>query len=209
MLTERWVNFSLDWSRLTDRKINWLFDWVINWLIDCVIVWLTLWETLLVTGWLRASINEFWLTRWIFIWWLVERLTESLTWQESDWVDHYLTYCTRSTVAHWLTYWQRDRQREERHTVSLSDWQTYVWPTDKLIDHYFYFKIQQYARNIDELKSQLGVSQDKLHKQVQEASRRDEQLVVLKVELATLQEKHRLVQDEVLQKTSLEIPVWK
>lgn len=209
MLTERWVNFSLDWSRLTDRKINWLFDWIINWLIDCVIVWLTLWETLLVTGWLRASINEFWLTRWIFIWWLVERLTESLTWQESDWVDHYLTYCTRSTVAHWLTYWQRDRQREERHTVSLSDWQTYVWPTDKLIDHYFYFKIQQYARNIDELKSQLGVSQDKLHKQVQEASRRDEQLVVLKVELATLQEKHRLVQDEVLQKTSLEIPVWK
>lgn len=209
MLTERWVNFSLDWSRLTDRKINWLFDWIINWLIDCVIVWLTLWETLLVTGWLRASINEFWLTRWIFIWWLVERLTESLTWQESDWVDHYLTYCTRSTVAHWLTYWQRDRQREERHTVSLSDWQTYVWPTDKLIDHYFYFKIQQYARNIDELKSQLGVSQDKLHKQVQEAFRRDEQLVVLKVELATLQEKHRLVQDEVLQKTSLEIPVWK
>ena len=209
MLTERWVNFSLDWSRLTDRKINWLFDWVINWLIDCVTVWLTLCRTLWVTGWLRASINEFWLTCWIFIWWLVERLTESLTWQESDWVDHYLTYCTRCTVAHRLTYWQRDRQREERHTVSLSDWQTYVWPTDKLIDHYFYFKIQQYARNIDELKSQLGVSQDKLHKQSQEASRRDEQLVVLKVELATLQEKHRLVQDEVLKKTSLEIPVWK
>ena len=51
---------------------------------------------------------------------------------------------------------------------------------------------------MDELKSQLGVSQDKLHKQAQEASRRDEQLVVLKVELATLQEKHRLIQDEVL-----------
>ena len=50
---------------------------------------------------------------------------------------------------------------------------------------------------MDELKSQLGVSQDKLHKQAQEASRRDEQLVVLKVELATLQEKHRLIQDEV------------
>lgn len=57
-------------------------------------------------------------------------------------------------------------------------------------------EIQQYARNMDELKSQLGISQDKLHKQAQEAARRDEQLVVLKVELATLQEKDRLIQDE-------------
>ena len=62
----------------------------------------------------------------------------------------------------------------------------------------FLFKIQQYSRNIDELRSQLSLSQDKLHKQTQEATRRDEQLVVLKVELATLQEKHRLIQDEVL-----------
>lgn len=60
-------------------------------------------------------------------------------------------------------------------------------------------QIQQYSRNIEELKSQLGVSQEKLHKQTQEAARRDEQLVVLKVELATLQEKHRLIQDEVIQ----------
>lgn len=60
-------------------------------------------------------------------------------------------------------------------------------------------QIQQYSRNIEELKSQLGVSQEKLHKQAQEAARRDEQLVVLKVELATLQEKHRLIQDEVIQ----------
>lgn len=59
------------------------------------------------------------------------------------------------------------------------------------------FQIQQYSRNIDELKSQLGLSQDKLHKRAQEATNRDEQLVVLKVELATLQEKHRLIQDEV------------
>lgn len=59
------------------------------------------------------------------------------------------------------------------------------------------FQIQQYSRNMDELKSQLGLSQDKLHKQAQEATNRDEQLVVLKVELATLQEKHRLTQDEV------------
>lgn len=50
---------------------------------------------------------------------------------------------------------------------------------------------------MDELKSQLGLSQDKLHKQAQDATRRDEQLVVLKVELATLQEKHRLIQEEV------------
>ena len=50
---------------------------------------------------------------------------------------------------------------------------------------------------MDELKSQLGLSQNKLHKQAQDATRRDEQLVVLKVELATLQEKHRLIQEEV------------
>lgn len=43
------------------------------------------------------------------------------------------------------------------------------------------------------------MSQEKLQKQSQEAARRDEQLVVLKVELATLQEKHRLTQDEVIQ----------
>ena len=66
----------------------------------------------------------------------------------------------------------------------------------------FTFQIQQYSRNIDELKSQLGLSQDKLHKQAQEGTRRDEQLVVLKVELATLQEKHRLIQDEVIQQLS-------
>ena len=53
---------------------------------------------------------------------------------------------------------------------------------------------------MDELKSQLGLSQDKLHKQAQDATRRDEQLVVLKVELATLQEKHRLIQEEVFVK---------
>ena len=53
---------------------------------------------------------------------------------------------------------------------------------------------------MDELKSQLGLSQDKLHKQVQDATRRDEHLVVLKVELATLQEKHRLIQEEVFVK---------
>lgn len=58
-------------------------------------------------------------------------------------------------------------------------------------------QIQQYSRNIEELKSQLGLSQDKLRKETQEATRRDEQLVVLKVELATLQEKFRLTQDEV------------
>ena len=58
-------------------------------------------------------------------------------------------------------------------------------------------QIQQYSRNIEELKNQLGLSQEKLHRQAQEAAKRDEQLVVLKVELATLQEKHRLVQDEV------------
>jgi len=71
---------------------------------------------------------------------------------------------------------------------------------DCLIDRRHLFlnsQIQQYSRNIDELKGQLGVSQEKLQKQSQEASRRDEQLVVLKVELATLQEKHRLTQDEV------------
>ena len=44
------------------------------------------------------------------------------------------------------------------------------------------------------------MSQEKLQKQSQEAARRDEQLVVLKVELATLQEKHRLIQDEVIQR---------
>lgn len=43
----------------------------------------------------------------------------------------------------------------------------------------------------------MGLSQDKLRKETQEATRRDEQLVVLKVELATLQEKFRLTQDEV------------
>ena len=53
---------------------------------------------------------------------------------------------------------------------------------------------------MDELKSQLGLSQDKLHRQAQDATRRDEQLVVLKVELATLQEKHRLIQEEVFVK---------
>ena len=64
----------------------------------------------------------------------------------------------------------------------------------------YFFQIQQYSRNMDELKSQLGLSQDKLHKQAQDATRRDEQLVVLKVELATLQEKHRLIQEEVFVK---------
>ena len=53
---------------------------------------------------------------------------------------------------------------------------------------------------MDELKNQLGLSQDKLHRQAQDATRRDEQLVVLKVELATLQEKHRLIQEEVFLK---------
>ena len=64
----------------------------------------------------------------------------------------------------------------------------------------YFFQIQQYSRNMDELKSQLGLSQDKLHRQAQDATRRDEQLVVLKVELATLQEKHRLIQEEVFVK---------
>lgn len=56
---------------------------------------------------------------------------------------------------------------------------------------------QQLIRSIEDIKTQLSVSQDKLHRQAQEAGRRDEQIVLLKVELATLQEKHRLIQDEV------------
>ena len=79
---------------------------------------------------------------------------------------------------------------------------------DCLIDKRHLFlnlQIQQYSRNIEELKGQLGVSQEKLQKQSQEAARRDEQLVVLKVELATLQEKHRLIQDEVTQRFLISI----
>ena len=64
-------------------------------------------------------------------------------------------------------------------------------------------QIQQYSRNIDELKSQLGLSQEKLRKEAQESTRRDEEMVILKVELATLQEKHRLTQDEVSKSRAL------
>lgn len=175
-------------------------------------MWLSDWLCVGLYEWLAdlglQLMNSDWLAEYLFGdsskgWqkvWLDKRAIESIT--------IWLTVLDVQWLTDQLTDREIDRQKERR-TVSLSDWQTYVWPTDKLIDHYFYFKIQQYARNIDELKSQLGVSQDKLHKQSQEASRRDEQLVVLKVELATLQEKHRLVQDEVLKKTSLEIPVWK
>ena len=70
--------------------------------------------------------------------------------------------------------------------------------TQSVLISSFLLQTQQLSRNIDELKGQLSSSQDKLRKQIQEAARRDEQLVVLKVELATLQEKHRLTQDEVM-----------
>ena len=66
--------------------------------------------------------------------------------------------------------------------------------------HFYFFpssQTQHLSRTVDELKDQLNSSQDKIRKHSQEATRRDEQLVVLKVELATLQEKHRLAQEEV------------
>ena len=63
-------------------------------------------------------------------------------------------------------------------------------------------------RNVEELKNQLSGSQDKLQRQVQEAGRRDEQIVLLKVELATLQEKHRLIQDEVRGSLRVSLFLW-
>lgn len=61
----------------------------------------------------------------------------------------------------------------------------------------FLIQVQHYARSVEDLKNQLNAAQDKLHRQSQELSKRDEQMVVLKVELATLQEKHRLIVEEV------------
>ena len=119
-------------------------------------------------------------------------MSDCLTVRLSVWLSHWLT----DRPTHWLT--------EFGYLIAWLPTCLFAWLIDWLIGFNF-FQIQQYSRNIEELKNQLGVSQEKLQKQSQEAARRDEQLVVLKVELATLQEKHRLIQDEVIQRFLINI----
>lgn len=108
------------------------------------------------------------------------------------WLSDYPTVWLSDCLSNWLPDWLDDQLLACLLVLLIA---LFICP-----QLYLNLQIQQYSRNIEELKSQLGVSQEKLQKQSQEAARRDEQLVVLKVELATLQEKHRLIQDEVTQR---------
>lgn len=59
------------------------------------------------------------------------------------------------------------------------------------------FKASKMKRNVEMLTSELSSTQDRSKKQTEELSQLQEQVVALKVEQATLQEKCRLALEEV------------
>jgi predicted nucleic acid-binding Zn-ribbon protein len=66
------------------------------------------------------------------------------------------------------------------------------------LNYHFVFKASKLNRAVEGLKSELSATNDQNKKQTDELQYLQEQIVGLKVEQATLQEKCRLASDEVI-----------